>query len=956
MAPVESDEFVDFGPFRLCPRHRQLLFGTEEVHLGGRAMDVLLALAHEKGDLVPKERLFEAAWPHVSVHESNLKVTVAYLRRALREYAPSHEFITNVVGRGYCLRTDTRPEDSRSDADRPVVAAPRLPELGTVIGRDVVIAELRETLAHNRLTTIVGSGGIGKTTVAVAVAHLFEDEGGGSVTFVDLARVASQEFVASSLAAAFGISSTTNDILQAVVSILARRRAVLFLDTCEHVLNEVSRVCAVVLANTSEVRILATSRQVLGARHEKVVRLAPLEVPPPGDADTARDVLRYSAPQLLAARAFEKGGYRVEDRDARAIGEICRRLDGAPLAIELVSSRLLGRSADIVLKELDDRFRTLRRDIPGGPLRHQTLLVTLEWSYALLTRDEAAVLRAISIFAGSFDMDSLIRIVAHLGLALSETFDAIAGLLSKSMLSVDQTYGEPRHRMLDSTRAFAGDLLKSCGELDAVSASHARLQLEILTRAGVEHATLPARKWHATYSGQADDLRKALDWALYGCGDLMLGIQLTVAGLPLWSELSLAEESRRNCARALSEFNRIGCADAPLKLKLIVGLATSNTYLSADPQETVALLEAAIQLARETGDASAECGALGALAMYNLLPGHQSTVPDILHSMRDAAIRANDRSALWEQEQLCAVLEALSCDWPSSLSRLEKLQAEMRDHSESAVPRFQLNQKTDVAVQLGARLWLMGKPGRAVSAIEDAAQEAMEVGHGLTLIHCLSRGIIFVMSECHHYSKARSYTEILKSTIYRHGMAAWIPVADCYGKAIDALSGELPSPEGLRVARDNLQKASVQMRNPVYFAVLAKAMVAIGQADDAARTIDHVLQADSQRWLLPELLRLRAATERAFRHEGQAETTLRESLRVSNEVGLLAWKLRSAHDLAVLLKDRGASAEARQILEPVYDQFTDGFDSGDLRSSRQLLRQLLSSALPPTSSRAGRPA
>ena len=126
--------------------------------------------------------------------------------------------------------------------------------------------------------------------------------------------------------------------------------------------------------------------------------MAPLEVPPPGHADTAQDVLRYSAPQLLAARAFEKGGYRVEDRDARAIGEICRRLDGAPLAIELVSSRLLGRSADIVLKELDDRFRTLRRDIPGGPLRHQTLLVTLEWSYALLTRDEAAVLRVGDAF------------------------------------------------------------------------------------------------------------------------------------------------------------------------------------------------------------------------------------------------------------------------------------------------------------------------------------------------------------------------------------------------------------------------------------------------------------------------------------------------------------------------------------------------------------------------------
>src|SRR5215471_4270469 len=280
----------------------------------------------------------------------------------------------------------------------------------------------------------------------------------------------------------------------------------------------------------------------------------------------------------------------------------------------------------------------------------------------------------------------------------------------------------------------------------------------------------------------------------------------------------------------------------------------------------------------------------------------------------------------------------------------------MQDHSESAVPRFQLNQKTDVAVQLGARLWLMGKPGRAVRAIEEAAQDAMAVGHGLTLIHCLSRGIIFVMSECHHYSKARSYTELLKSTIYRHGMAAWIPVANCYEKAIDALSGELPSPDDLRVARDNLQKASVQIRNPVYFAPLAKAMLAIGQADDAARTIDHVLQADSQRWLLPELLRLRAATERALGHDRDAETTLRESLGVADEVGLLAWKLRSAHDLAVLLKDRGAPAEARQILVPVYEQFTDGFDSGDLKRCRELLGRLLPGGALLTSSRAGRPA
>src|SRR5262245_41169387 len=666
MAP-EQNAVVDFGAFRLYPRHRKLFFGTEERHIGGRPMDVLLALARDKGKLVTKEKLFEAAWPNVHVHEDNLKVTVASLRRALRECSSSHEYITTVVGRGYWLRGDVEPQDSWDDLDQPVVTSP-LPELGTVIGRDAAIAELRETLAQNRLTTVVGSGGIGKTTVAVAVAQLFEDEGGGAVTFVDLARVASQEFVASSLAAALGIRSASTDSLQAVVSILARRKALLLLDTCEHVLNAVTHICDVLLAKTSEVRILATSRQVLRARHEKVVWLAPLEVPPPEHTDTAQDVLRYSAPQLLAARAFEKTGYRVEDRDARAIAAICRRLDGAPLALELVSSRLARRNAEIALKELDERFRTLRRESPSDPLRHQTLLVTLEWSYALLTRDEAAVLRAISIFAGSFDVDSVLRVVAHLGLASSDTFDAIAGLRAKSMLSVDQTSGELRYRFSDCTRAFAGGLLDSHGELNAVSASHAHLQLEILTRAGAEHATIPARNWHATYGGQADDLRKALDWTLHRSNDTMLGIQLAAAGLSLWRELSLAEESHTNCQRALAELDRIRCtdttlklklivgmatSDTTLKLKLIVGMATSNTYLSADPKETITLLEAAISLARKTGDASAECGALGALAAYKLLPGNQSAGAEkTLQAMRQAALRANDRSALWEQEQL----------------------------------------------------------------------------------------------------------------------------------------------------------------------------------------------------------------------------------------------------------------------------------------------------------------
>ena len=452
--------------------------------------------------------------------------------------------------------------------------------------------------------------------MAVAAAQIFEDEAGHAVTFVDLARVVSEEFVASTIAAALGISVEGKDVLPAAASLLARRKALLVLDTCEHVQREVARICDALLDDTANLRILATSRRVLGSQFERVVWLPPLTVPPEGGDDTVEAVLAYSGPQLLTTLASDKAGYRIAEKDAPAIAEICRRLDGAPLAIELASSRLKGRSADLVLGELEDRFRRLRRDGPGGPLRQQTLLLTLEWSYALLTRSEADALRAISVFSGTFVTDSVIYVGAALELVPATVVEAISGLLGKSMLSIDQGAGEPRYRLLDSTRAFARDLLVAHDELDRVSARHAHLQLEILERANSEQAGMPVRDWQMLCAGQVDDLRKAIDWALYGRRDLLLGIKLVAAGLPLWQTLSLDLEISRNCTTALAELDGIDCKDPTLELNLAVGLAAANALLSNDTEKTIATFQRAIDLARVgLGRKRGISGAWGASAL-----------------------------------------------------------------------------------------------------------------------------------------------------------------------------------------------------------------------------------------------------------------------------------------------------------------------------------------------------
>jgi len=932
----EQGDVVSFGPFRLHQGQRKLLCCGVEVRLGGRAMDVLRVLAKKKGALVHSDELFAAAWSDVFVHESNLKVTVAALRRTLREYSPSHEYIGNVVGRGYWLSSDVRPLSSSDDIPR---SAP-LPELRTIIGRDEEIAELCETMVHYRLSTIVGAGGMGKTTVAVAAAQIFEDEAGHAVTFVDLARVVSEEFVASTIAAALGISVEGKDVLPAAASLLARRKALLVLDTCEHVQREVARICDVLLDDTANLRILATSRRVLGSQFEHVVWLPPLTVPPEGQDDTVEAVLAYFGPQLLTTLASDKAGYRIAEKDAPAIAEICRRLDGAPLAIELASSRLKGRSADLVLGELEDRFRRLRRDGPGGPLRQQTLLLTLEWSYALLTRSEADALRAISSFSGTFVTDSVIYVGAALELVPATVVEAISGLLGKSMLSIDQGAGEPRYRLLDSTRAFARDLLVAHDELDRVSARHAHLQLEILERANSEQAGMPVRDWQMLCAGQVDDLRKAIDWVLYGRRDLLLGIKLVAAGLPLWQTLSLDLEISRNCTTALAELDGIDCKDPTLELNLAVGLAAVNALLSNDTEKTIATIQRAIDLARVALDANAEFRALGALVLYAVLRGTQSDPTGTLEAMGKAAIRTNDPFALWEQQHVYAFWESCSGYFSSGHARLESIFVELDAYPEHLLTKSQVNTKLMMRTNFAATAWYAGKIGRAQKLVNETLEMALAVGHGLTLAYCLGTGLIDALLQMGDYQQAEYGIDLLERTIDRHGLGAWVAKAKCYRAAFEAFSQRSRDPGRLRLAFDGLGGKAANVEHQAYFAMLAGAMLEAGHIDNVLEVADFVFTLGTQRWARPEFLRIKAGTERAKGQIDRAVATLRASLLDTDEIEAPSFKFRVAYDLASLLHERGASIEARELIAPLYDQFSDGFDTRDLRRARELLEQL----------------
>ena len=650
--------------------------------------------------------------------------------------------------------------------------------------------------------------------------------------------------------------------------------------------------------------------------------------------------MAYSGPQLLTTLASDKAGYKIGEKDSHAIAEICRLLDGAPLAIELAASKLNGRSADVVLDELEDQFLRLRRDGPGGPLRQQTLLLSLEWSYALLTRCEADVLRASSIFSGTFITDSVIYVGAALELVPASVVEAISGLLSKSMLSIDQEAGEPRYRLLDSTRAFARDLLVAHDEFDRVSARHAHLQLEILKGANSKQAGMPVRDWQALCARQVDDLRKAVDWALYGRCDLLLGIRLVAAGLPLWQTLSLDFESCRNCEAALAEKDGIDCEDPSLELTLAVGLAAANTLLFDDPGKTIAMFQRAIDLARAASDANAEFRALGATALYAVLPGTNSDPAEILEAMRVAAVRTNDPFALWEQQHAYGFWEAGEGYMVSYHARLEKIFAEMDDYPEHSLTKSQLNTKIMMRAGFAAGAWYAGKPGRAQKLIDETLEMALNLGHGLTLAYCLSTGLIDPLLQMGAYQKAEYSVDLLEKTIDQNGLGAWVARAVCYRAVLNSFSVNSHDPAKLRLAFDNLGRKAARVAHQAYLSTVARAMLETGQVDDAVDALDFVFTLGPHRWVRPEFLRIKAGTERAKGQIGQAEATLRASLRDADEIEVPSFKFRAAYDLASLLHERGNSAEARELLAPLYNQFSDGFDTRDLRRARELLEQL----------------
>ncbi|WP_426955687.1 ATP-binding protein [Muricoccus radiodurans] len=545
-----------FGPFRLIPDRRTLAAEGREVPIRGRAFDLLLALVERRDRVVSRDELMEVVWPGRVVEEGNLTVHVAGLRKLL-----GSGMIATLSGRGY--RFVAPVGEVPAEDDGPPWAAPSLPlptgaeapdasdvaswpgdlprPLTKLIGRDDDLGRVEARLREARLVTVVGTGGVGKTRLALAAVDRIRPQYPDGAWFADLGPLEEPRLVPATIAAALGVDVGGGEALRVVIAALAGRRGLLVLDGCEHLLQAAADAAEAVLRGCPGIAILATSREPLRAEGERLHRLQPLGAAASDVAFTADRLADYPASELFVERARAAlGEFAPGDTDAAEIMKICQRLDGIPLAIELAAPALQAMTLKELRERLERHFELLTAGRRTALARQQTLRATIGWSLDLLEPPERALLLRLSVFSGTWTAGS----AAFLAGCVSGE-DAVCGLIAalvdKSLVQADVTGVHARYRLLDSTRYYAAERL-SPSDLAEARRSLTRWLVKAYERAEADWPFMPDEDWSAIYSPEIENLRAGLAWAFGPDGDERLGVELTSHTEHVWGELSLTSE------------------------------------------------------------------------------------------------------------------------------------------------------------------------------------------------------------------------------------------------------------------------------------------------------------------------------------------------------------------------------------------------------------------------------
>jgi predicted ATPase/DNA-binding winged helix-turn-helix (wHTH) protein len=609
MEPVDKPtaEWIAFGPYLLFPTRRSLERDGTPVHIGDKALDLLLTLIESPGNIMTKTELAERVWRREWIEDVNLRVAIGSLRKLLGPTSDGGEYIVNVVGRGYAFSTavaveswpGTRVESRRLRAESATTG--RLPPLlNPVIGRQREIQMVTDLLAVRRFVTLVGPGGIGKTTVAIACASRRAELEDG-VCFVDFGPIRDPPLVSARIAECLGAEQSVADAFGYIVGHLAPGRQLLILDNCEHVADAAARICEDILCHAPRVKIIATSREPLRIGAEVVVRLEGLRYPEDGGELTVEEAMSFAAVQLFVDRV--QAGlpeFVLTEALAPLVAEICRRVDGIALAIQLAAGRVPAFGVIGVAARLSDQFRLLSQGQRTALPRHQTLEATFDWSFELLSAAEKALLARIAVFAQTFTVEGAAEIAGWPPIAQADVASIIGDLVSKSLVIFIGDADGSTYRLLETARVFAQARLEAAGEGCEMTERHARF---VVGRCKAFHQeAVRANDAAATRIAKdvLDDIRSILERSIQTT-DRTVATETMQAAIPLLMHLGLAYEVGAWIERILEIVTH-----QPDRLALMLSLGGAFHLSVAQTSTQVKLYGDAYALACELDDVTGQ--------------------------------------------------------------------------------------------------------------------------------------------------------------------------------------------------------------------------------------------------------------------------------------------------------------------------------------------------------------
>ncbi|HLO94583.1 MAG TPA: winged helix-turn-helix domain-containing protein [Burkholderiaceae bacterium] len=658
MEPAQESGRLRFCDWEMVPAQRKLIVRGTQAPIGSRAFDVLLALAAQPGRVMNRSQLLDAAWPGLVVEENNLSVQITTLRKHLGASA-----ITTIPGVGYCLTAAPLPGDASGPLHlpRPVAvqegpgtepgAAPdpaaRQHRLGNVpvhlpalVDREAEERDLVQLVRNTRVVSVIGAGGIGKTSLAQAAASALRHEFEHGVWIIELAPLADSELVPAAVVSALGIVLPGQRPPQLeVVEALAGLSALLVLDNCEHVVGTASSFAHALFSRTDGVHVLATSQVALKLSEERVFRVGPLSLPEGDEVEAAR---ASGAVSLLVQRVqAQQPAFALESGNLADAIEICRRLDGLPLAIELAAARVPHLGLSGVRHLLNERFRVLSGGTRVALPRHRTLLAALDWSHGLLSGEEQRVFRRAGAFAGSFGLAQALRVLAGGTLDEWAVLEALGALIDRSLVVMDQM-DPPRYRLLESSRAFALDNLRQAREADEILHHHAEAMLDLLEQSIARRWELASQDLLRAYLPDLDNVRAALEWSAVGASQIYIGL----AGASAWlfAAAGLPVEGLQHCSMALQ---RLDASTSPLlEARLQQGWCTLSHYAEGGAKLMAA--RRAVELYRAVEDRKSLYSALGRLAITAAVSGDCVTGRRMTAEMQAVADPAWPPLARWD--------------------------------------------------------------------------------------------------------------------------------------------------------------------------------------------------------------------------------------------------------------------------------------------------------------------